>query len=410
MRTLVIVSLIFAVCYLLTLPVFSTRWSLLGFRYLFLSGSEFLLAGFLLGPAGIGLIPAAVLAGLDPILHLALGWAGLVFGLQFDRRLLRLYPVGRYAVSFAQALATSAVAGLGAWWLLPAMFPELEGEARIWGVALLAIAAGPTSPSSIHYFSRVFGLRGRVPRLLKFVVAVDGVPAVLLLGVFAGLRHRFAGPAAIPGWQWLLVATALGLALGLLLTALVQLDFRRDELLLFVLGMVVLAGGAARYLGLSALFVSFVMGVTVANVAWNREEVHKVAAYAEKPIYLTFLVLAGSLMVLDDPRVPLLAAALVGLRFLGKLVGNSAWRWAPGEPLARSPFLGLALLSQGALAIVLAVEFEFLMRAHPGSPAVAPTLVSGVLVAILASEILSPFFIRAVFPTAAARPIAERGR
>lgn len=50
MQSLLLVSFIFAVGYLLSRPVFSTRWSLFGFRHLVLSGLEFLLVGFLLGP------------------------------------------------------------------------------------------------------------------------------------------------------------------------------------------------------------------------------------------------------------------------------------------------------------------------------------------------------------------------
>ena len=75
MKTLLVVGLIFAVSYLSTRLVFSTRFSLLGFRYLFFSGTEFLLLGYMIGPQGLGLIPAAITESLDPLIHLALGWA-----------------------------------------------------------------------------------------------------------------------------------------------------------------------------------------------------------------------------------------------------------------------------------------------------------------------------------------------
>jgi Kef-type K+ transport system membrane component KefB len=404
-RTLIVVSLIFALAYLFTLPVFSTRWSFLGFRALFLSGIEFLLVGFLAGPRGLNLIPSWMLDSLDPVVHLALGWAGFVFGLQFNRKMLRVYPAARYVLSFSQALVTMAVVAVGGWLVFRALWPTSDPPVALHAAVVMAICAGATSPSSIHYFTRIFAVRGRVNRLLKFIAGVDGIPSVLMLGVFTALFHVGVDGVgwALPGWKWWIIATALGVLLGLLMMALVELEFSREELLLFVIGMLVLTGGLARYLHLSSVYVSFVMGATVANTAWHREEVHKVAAYAEKPIYLTFLVLAGSLLVLDEPRVTALAVVLIVLRLVGKLVGNLPWRWASFEPRARSPLLGLALVSQGGLAVVLATDLHFLYRVDPTRAEVTQLAFSAVLISVLVSEVLSPLFIRTLAPKAQRR-------
>jgi Kef-type K+ transport system membrane component KefB len=400
MKTLIVVGLIFAVSYLFTRPVFSTHLSLLGFRYLFFSGVEFLLVGYLIGPHGLELVPAPIVASLDPILHLALGWAGLMFGLQFKWKTVRLYPVERYALSFAQALTTTALVGLGVWFLYPLLFPGSTPAAALRAAAIMGVCAGPTAPSSIHYFSRIFGIKGRVIRLLKFVVGVDGIPAVVLLGLFSVfLRPSGLGLGeGLAEWKWLVVATGLGVLLGALLTALIELEFSRAELLLFVLGAVGLASGLAQALNLSAVYLTFFMGVTTANTAWHGEEVHKVAAYGEKPLYLTFLVLSGTLLVFDDLRVLALVLTLVVLRAAGKLLGNGLWPAVSPEPEIQSPFLGLTLLSQGAFAIVLAVDFFFLLEPDPKHGVWAGMITSAVLVAVLVNEVLSPLFIRRLVP------------
>jgi len=401
MKTLVVVGLIFAVSYLSTRVVFSTRLSVLGFRYLFFSGTEFLLLGYMIGPRGLGLIPATIVEALDPLLHLGLGWAGLMVGLQFNRRTVLLYRRRRWIMGFTQAIVTSAIVAGGAWLLLPLIFPAIDVEMRLRGSAILGICAGPTAPSSIHYFSRIFQIRGRVNRLLKFIAGIDGIPPILLMGLAAGLLHvsNLGLGEGLPGWKWLLVGIFIGIVLGLLLAVLVGLDFKRQELLLFVLGVVALASGLAQYLHLPAVFLSFFAGITVANTAWHREEIHKLAAHAEKPLYLTFLALTGTLIVLDDPRVIALATILVGLRFVGKVVGNLAWRWMPFEPRARNPLLGLALLSQGGLTLVLAIDFHFLYSADLGRTETTLIVISAVVVAVLANELLSPLFIRGLFPS-----------
>jgi Kef-type K+ transport system membrane component KefB len=401
MKTLIVVGLIFAVSYLSTRLVFSTRFSLPGFRHLFFSGTEFVLLGYILGPRGLGLIPAAIVESLDPLLHLALGWAGLMYGLQFNRKTVLLYRRRRWILAFAQAIVTSLVVAVGAWLILPALFPALDAEMRWRATAILAVCAGPTAPSSIHYFSRIFRIRGRVDRLLKFIAGVDGVPPILLLGVAAALLHvsNLGLDEGLQGWTWLLVGVFIGAVLGLLLSALVGLDFKQEELLLFVLGIVALASGLAQFLHLPAVLLSFVTGLTTANAAWHREEIHKLAAHAEKPLYLTFLVLTGTFIVLDDARVLALAGIVVLLRLGGKLLGNVVWRWIPFEPLARSPWLGLALVSQGGLALVLAVDFHFLYGPDLERASTTLVIVSAVVVAVLANEVLSPLFIRRLFPT-----------
>jgi len=103
-----------------------------------------------------------------------------------------------------------------------------------------------------------------------------------------------------------------------------------------------------------------------------------------------------------------LATILVGLRFVGKVVGNLAWRWMPFEPRARNPLLGLALLSQGGLTLVLAMDFHFLYSADLGRTEITLIVISAVVVAVLANELLSPLFIRGLFPSF--EPIEESAR
>ena len=401
MEAFIVVGLIFLLSYLSTKRIFSTRLALLGFRSLFFSGTEFVLLGYLIGSSGLGLLPASITDALEPLLHLALGWAGLMFGLQFNRQTMKLYRRRRWILGFAQALVTALVVGVGAWLLLPWIFPGVDAEMRLRAAAILAVCAGPTAPTSIHYFSRIFQIRGRVNRLLKFIAGVDGIPSVLLLGLVGGFLHitdpgRAGG---LSGWKWLLVGILVGILLGILLAVLVGLDFKREELFLFVLGVVALASGLAQYLHLPAAFLSFIAGITTANTAWHREEIHKLTARAEKPIYLTFLVLTGTQLVLGDLRVIAVAALIVLLRLLGQLRGHLTWRWMHFEPSARSPLLGLALLSQGGLTLVLAMDFLFLYGADASRLEITTIVVSAVVVAVLANEILSPLFIRLLFST-----------
>ena len=189
MKTVLIVSLIFALAFVFTRPIFSTRWQFFGFRLFFLSGVELLLVGYALGPRGLDVFPEPVLESMEPLLHLGVGWAGLLFGLQFNRRSVGMYRLRRYALAFWQATLTAALCAAVGWLLIHHLVPAADLTTLQRSAVLIAACAAGTAPSSIHYFSRVFQIRGRVNRLLKFIVAVDGIPAVVILGIFTSLFH-----------------------------------------------------------------------------------------------------------------------------------------------------------------------------------------------------------------------------
>lgn len=401
MRSLLLVSLVFAICYLLSRPVFSTRLSLFGFRHLFLSGLEVLFVGYLFGPRGLDLIPESLGGLLDPLIHLALAWAAFLFGLQFSWRQLKMYPAWRYGLAFAQAAVAGVLAGFGGAWLAARLLPEMTPDVLLRVGWIFGLCAASTSSSSLHYFSRVFRIRGRVDRLLKFVAAVDAIPAVIALGVAGALFSRTPAPGggeSLAGWVSVLLAIALALVLGVAAAWLASLELSRQELVLALLGVLLLAQGASRVIGASTVFVAAMIGALVANLSWHREELHKIAVYAEKPLYLAFLFMAGTLLSVNRLGVLVLALGLVALRAVGKIAGNLPWRWVAHEPRARTGWLGLALVSQGALTIVLVLDIEFLHRGVALPQEVITPAVSAVVLAVLVNELVSPLFIRGVSP------------
>ena len=63
------------------------------FKYkIYLTGTEFLFLGLLLGPQFLNLLDTQTMGGLDPLSALLLGWIGLLFGFQFEFSRLRRFP------------------------------------------------------------------------------------------------------------------------------------------------------------------------------------------------------------------------------------------------------------------------------------------------------------------------------
>ena len=125
---------------------FSTERAPVGPRLLFRTGTHFLPLGFLIGPAGLGVLTTEATAQLSPFLALGLGWVGFHFGLQLDLRSLRSFAPTHHAVAFGQAaLSLLLFAGVG---LLAIRAAELEGPVP---VLLVCAAASVGSSSSARW-------------------------------------------------------------------------------------------------------------------------------------------------------------------------------------------------------------------------------------------------------------------
>lgn len=367
----------------------------LGPRLLVSSGTHFIFLGFLLGSNAFALLTARVLDQLYPFMALGLGWIGLLFGIQLDRRQLAFFPPVFLLVTLLQGLITFAVFFLGALgigWSVHS--PDLE-------LVLLAAAATAcvSTPSGIALISRSFLVRGPVSRLTFFIASVDAVVGIAALQVVYALRHPSArGTAGPGGWEWIAVALAAGIVFGVFFLWLTRPKPNRQELTLFLLGLVVFAAGAALYLGVSPLFVTMTAGVVIANLSPSRRRVFRILQAWEKPVYVILLILAGALLRFPTWWILPLAAGYVLLRMAAKLAGG--WLAVRVTPHGFQPpaTLGLGLVPQGgiSLAMVISITLTYGALERGGIPLV-DVLFSTVVLAVTASELIGPLLARGLF-------------
>lgn len=373
---------------------FSTERVPAGPRLLFRTGIHFLVLGYLLGPQGLALFTEDAVAQLNPLLALALGWVGLLFGMQLDRNSLRQFPVGYYVLALGQAVITFAVF-LAVGWFALTRFGSMDGSIRLLLVGAAATAS-VTTPAGVALVSANFMARGQVRQLLFFVASLDALVGITALQVAYAVFHPaevmdglLAGPAPV----WIAVALGLGVVCSIIFLWLVRLRPNGEELVLYLLGISALASGAALQLQLSPLFVCVTMGAVVANLSAYGPRVFQALEKWEKPIYVVLLLLAGALVSVSTWWVVPLAAAYAVVRAVGKGVGTAVL--LPVVRTRRRPpaTLGLGLVPQGGIALALAVSLVLtysgltLPDGTPGTDLLFAVIVLGVV----ASELAGPF-------------------
>jgi len=360
---------------------------------IFLTGTEYLLVGVALGPLMLGLLDAKTQQGLHPLINLALGWIGLLFGAQLELRQLTRFPRQYLRFALLQALITLVIclAALGA---LHHHLPRLLVPLKLTGLLALCAIAVPTAQTSLALVLQELPTgRNKTLEILRFAAGVDAVVALLAFGAFYCLEHTSSpvGLEHLVPLQYMALAAGVGGATGLLLHLLTRVRCAQEELLLFTVGLVVFAAGAAAYLRLPPLLVTLIAGLVLANLRGQQDRVTQVLAQLEKPFYLVVLLVAGAHF---SPRAPLapalaLAAGYVLLRALSKSFSGLVLGRLLRRPLRLPPTVGLGLLPQGGVAVAMALSFH---RFSAGASADAVLFV--VLAAVVTSELVGPALTR----------------
>ena len=372
-------------------------------RLLAVTGMHMLLLGFVLGAHGVGLLSRDLLDHLDPFLALGLGWIGLLFGLQLDRRHLREFPA-RYTVLALLQAALAFLIFLGLGFLL---FSHLRMRGLVAGgpaVSIAIVAAAATAcistPAAIALLSDTFQVRGRFTQLLFFIASLDAVVGIAALQVNYALHPPGAtgsGSTLASVALTLGGATALGAILAVVFLLLSRPRPNREELFLFLLGLVVFAAGAALYLALSPLYVCAISGVVIANVSPLRSRVYKVLQEWEKTIYVILLVLAGALLEFPSWLVLPVAALYVGLRILAKVAAGWISRAAVPLRIATPADFGLGLVPQGGISLAMAISITLSYRGlRLGAGTLGGTVFSIVVLGVLGSELIGAYTARGI--------------
>jgi hypothetical protein len=352
-----------------------------------LLGGEFILLGLLAGPKVTGLISQQVLQQLEPILALGIGWAGFLFGSQLNLGDLKRFPTFYFKVVASQGIFSWLLLMTG----LMALSAYLIPEGPLYTPFLLAVIGSVSSPM---VFSVAPWLQKKFPsgwRLLYLTTSLDAAPALVIYGVFFAFLHIFSNPDITLHTHALWLALSLGLALifGYLFRFLIRLRLSKNELLLVLLATVIFASGSALYLHFSPLLINFIIGIITANTQEKRTQILELLMHHEKNFYLFFLLLAGALWRIPGQPFIWLSLAYLLLRVVAKLTGFAlARRLAiPKEQPAagKLPMGGMWLLSQGGMALAMAIDFDISFAY------LQPTLIlHTVLLSIILFNLLAP--------------------
>ena len=349
-----------------------------------------ILAGILLGPAVLHAFDHEQLASLQPVTHFALGLIAVTVGshlhltriLVARRRLVLLLLIESVVTPVVVLVVLQGVFGPG--WVV---------------AAILAALAVETAPATVLALVREARAKGVFVRTLLAAVALNNIATLCLFEVAhatgssmlsrgsATLADALSSPLIV-----VLGSVAVGAGVGLALILATRRVVRSDHLTTASFVAILLTIGIGSQLGLSSLLACLVLGLVLANVTPDKEEIgDRVFKNFEGAILAVFFTLAGAEVDFSYLlSAGLMAVGLVAARIVGKLASaNLAMRAAAAPPTVRR-YLGWALIPQAGLSVGLLLS----LNDDEAFGEVRPILLAVGLASVLLNELIGPITTR----------------
>lgn len=315
----------------------------------------YLIAGLLLGPCVLGIIPADMVSNFSVASDMALGFIAFSIGSEF--KISYFKQVGFTPVVIAITESLGAVVFVIAACLLLGFQTELS--------ILLGAIAAATAPAQTIMVINQYRAKGPLTSMLMSVVALDDAVALIAFGFASTIVKAMASHQGIslqsvlsPIYE-VAVSFLLGGVLAIVMVVFLR-HFKKPSNRLcvsvgFVLGTTWLAGVVHG----SALLSCMALGAVLVNVFDDIESVMKATDSFTPPLFMLFFAMSGAGFDLKAiASIGLIGIVYVVMRVLGKMFGA----WFGGKLMKADDkicrYLGPTLMPQAGVALGLILVAE----------------------------------------------------
>ena len=343
--------------------------------------TAYLVAGLLIGPYCLGLMPREALEGVDIISTVALGFIAFSIGGEFKLSTMKMIGGKAITITFFQALM--AVALVDGVLLLCGFEPSIA-------LTLGAIAAA-TAPAATLMVVRQYKAKGPLTSTLLPVVAMDDAVGLVVFAVSIGLARAFAGgqltvaAMLLDPLREIVLSLLVGGVIGLLLAVGIRFFHSRANRLCLCITAVLLGIGLAEMWHLSSLLLCMMISAVYCNLGADTNQVLDLCDRWTPPLLMLFFVISGAELDLAViPTVGLLGVLYLLARSLGKYAGAYLGALVTHADENIRKYLGITLLPQAGVAIGMA------QVAMTALPAYGERIRAVVLCATLIYELVGP--------------------
>ena len=312
----------------------------------------YLIAGLLLGPAVLNIIPQEMVDGFSVISNIALGFIAFSVGSGFSFSYFK--RVGAAPIIIAIFESFGAI-------FLVTLVLILCGFDTSLSIMLGAIAAA-TAPAQTIMVINQYKAHGSLTSMLLSVVAIDDATALIGFGFASTLVNSLSASqtnlflSILEPFYEILISFVIGFVIALAMKFILKYFHKHSNRLCIILFSILFCYWLSETLNGSALMACMTLGGVLVNIYNEIDDLVEVADTFTPPIYMIFFVISGAGFQLSAlAEIGVIGILYVVLRVIGKMVGS----WAGGKLTHReykiNKYVGPTLMPQAGVALGLVV-------------------------------------------------------
>ncbi len=310
----------------------------------------YLVAGIIIGPFVLKIVPTEAIHGLTVISEAALGFIAYSIGSSLNFKDLKKIGSGIIIIALFEALMAVVVVTL--------VMITVFKQPLAFSLSLGAIASA-TAPAATIMVLKQYRAKGPLVNTLIPVVAIDDAIAVIAFGIALSIAKALTngtGALTVMSIMNPFIEIIGSAVLGIILGFVNRLSNSREQTMSMAIGVILLAIGLANKLHLSGLLTCMVMGGTISNITDGKTKLLTVLDEFTNPIFIAFFTISGLELDMSVLKtVGIIGAGYVIARVIGKVLGAYLGaKIAKSEPIVQK-YLGLTLVPQAGVAIGLAL-------------------------------------------------------
>lgn len=324
----------------------------------------YILAGILIGPCCLNLVPPSTIQGMDFVTDIALAFIAFGVGKYFKLSTLKQSGSQICVITLLESLMAALVITLVMIFCfhMPVSFALLLG----------AIGCA-TAPASTIMTIRQYKAKGQFVNTILQVVALDDLVALVAFSICATVAQTLVSETVLDLWIFLspillnCAALLLGFVFGLIMKWVISWTSSGDSRLVIAVGLILSLAGICSAFDVSPLLACMMLGAVYRNISGDKGLFKKINGFTP-PILTTFFVLSGMRLDLSSLAVAGIAGVTYFfVRIVGKYIGAWLGCFVCHYPTEIRRYLGLALIPQAGVSIGLAVLGERILPPDMGT-------------------------------------------
>jgi NhaP-type Na+/H+ or K+/H+ antiporter len=350
--------------------------------------------GVILGDSLTGVLKNDLLTSLTPLTELALGFIGFMVRGELKASVFKKHGIQFIVIALFEELMATVVVGVAVTLLTGKAYVEI----------LFGALASATAPAATVAVLWEYRAKGSLTTAIFAIVALDDGLALVLYGfaiAFAAMLlggEPFSLNLILQGpLRKIFCSILLGGGIGWIGSYLLRIIFNTEDILAFLVALILSISGLASLLGLSLILANMSLGVALANLLPEHEQNgFEIVKSFTPPIYTMFFVFVGARLQLGMlAQMGLVGLVYIAGRTLGKIVGVLMGAKVSHAHENVKKYLGWALLSQAGVAVGLALDIYHRLSGYGPVGFEAGYMTLNVIAATtFVVEIIGPFCVR----------------